>query len=71
MWGKSELQVPEICSRRLVYCEVVEVRSNYMKSCDDLEIPLVMIRLGVTVLKKTEYLLGVFGGNEGGRGSMI
>ena len=48
VWGVSRLQVHEICSRRLVYREVVEARSNY--SCVDLEIPLVLIGLGVKEL---------------------
>ena len=64
MWGVSALQVHGIRSRRLVYKEVVENRLNYNLTSGDLEIPLVVIRLGVTGLKKTRvvYLLDLFEG---------
>ena len=32
VWGVGEMQVYGICSRRLVYSEVVQTRSNYKKS---------------------------------------
>ena len=54
-----------IHSRRLVYKEVVEALSNYRDlTPGDLEIPLVVIRLGVTRLKRTKvaYLLDLFEG---------
>ena len=53
-----------ICSRRLVYHEVTEARSNNIRNliCEDLKIPLLVIRLEVTGLKKTRlvYLLDLF-----------
>ena len=47
-------------------------KSRVDKTCRDLEIPLVLIRMGVTGLKTTElvYLLDLFGGMEK-RGSVI
>ena len=32
MWGMDGVQVYGICSRRLVYSEIVETKSNYKKS---------------------------------------
>ena len=61
------LQAYGICSRRLVYSEVVETRSDYKNfTSGDIEIPFVGARLGVTRLKKTwlVYLLGLFEGTE-------
>ena len=61
MWGVGVLQVFGICCPS----EVVEDRSNYKNStCGDLEIPLAVIRLRVTGLKKTGlvYLLDLFRG---------
>ena len=53
-----------ICSRRLMYHEVTEARSNNIRNliCEDLKIPLLVIRLEVTGLKKTRlvYLLDLF-----------
>ena len=51
-----------IRSRRLVYKEVVEARSNLTSG--DLGISLLVIGLRVTRLKKArvEYLLGLFAG---------
>ena len=50
MWSMGELQVYEIYCRS----QVVEALSNYRNfNCGDLEISLVVIRLGVTGLKKT------------------
>ena len=71
MWGAGRLQVHGICSRRLVCREVAGVRSNYKKCYDDLEVRLVMIRLGGTGMKKTVFvcLLDLFG--EGGRRSGV
>ena len=52
MWGVGGLEVHWICNFRLVYREVVEADQNVNLTCEDLEISLVMIRLGVTALKK-------------------
>ena len=53
-----------ICSRRLVYHEVTEARSNNIRNliCEDLKIPLLVVRLEVTGLRKTRlvYLLDLF-----------
>ena len=53
-----------IRSRRLVQKEVVKVGSNCKISSGDLGIPLVVIRLRVTGLKKSRvaYLLDLFEG---------
>ena len=57
MWGAGGIQLYGIRDRRLVYKEVVQALSN-------LGILLVVIRLGVTGLKKTKlvYLVDVFEG---------
>ena len=49
----------EFGSLRLVHKEVVELRFNQTirnLTCGNLEIPLVVIRLGVTRLKKTRVV---------------
>ena len=57
IWGVVGLQKHGFCSRRLVYIEVVQARSDYEKSyCGDLEIPLVVTGMGVTGLKKTRWI---------------
>ena len=71
MWGVGELEVHGICNRSLVYREVV-VRSDQTirnLTFGDVEISLVVIRLGVTRLKKTGfvYLLVVVWGKGGER----
>ena len=67
MWGLGGLEVFGICSRRLVYHEVTEARSNNIRNliCEDLKIPLLVIRLEVTGLKKTRlvYVLDLFKGS--------
>ena len=58
MWGVGELEVHGICNRSLVYREVV-VRSDQAirnLTFGDVEISLVVIRLGVTRLKKTGFV---------------
>ena len=51
--GGGGVQVYGICSCRLVYKEVVKTLSNYKNlTSGDLRIVLVVIRLGVTGLKK-------------------
>lgn len=51
-------QLYGIGSRRVVYNKVVEAPSSYKKffTCGDLEVPLVLIRLGVTGLEKAELV---------------
>ena len=48
MWGAGRLQGDGIRSRKLVYKEMVEARSNYRNlTSGDLGIPLEVIQLGV------------------------
>ena len=71
MWGVGELEVHGICNRSLVYREVVVRLDQIIRNLTfgDVEISPVVIRLGVTRLKKTGfvYLLVVVWG-KGGEG---
>ena len=57
MWVFGGMQVHGICGRRVVNKEVVKALSNYEKSyLWGFGIPLVMILLGVTRLKRNRFV---------------
>ena len=59
MWSLYRLQAHGICSCRLVYKEVVVAQTIRKLTCGDSEILLVVNRLGVDRLKKTQlYTFG-------------
>ena len=66
----SGLQVYGICSRRLIYSEALRLDQTMIRG--DLEIPLVIIQMGVTGLKKTKLAhLLVWGKGRGGSCSFV
>ena len=56
MWGVGGLKVHGICSRRLLYKEVVEAQTMRNLTSGDLGILRVLIQLGITGLKKTRVM---------------
>ena len=69
MWGVGEMEVHGICNHSLVYREVVVRLDQTLRNLTfgDVETSLVVIRPGVTRLKKTGflYLLVIVWGKEG------
>ena len=55
--GCNFLEVHGICNHRLVHREVLRLDQTVRNlACGDVDILLVMIRLGVTILKKTKFV---------------